>query len=102
TSLLLTVFIHGVVWPIVAAALGVGIASWYYYRQLHRFPLNWEYLVELEQKQRNRFYRFVNWFADTPYLTAQVKKRTILAKLVHLLPRRQVYTYHFLYGKIFL
>lgn len=101
-SLLLPLFTYGIVWPLVAAALGVGLASLFYYRQLNRLPLNWEYLLKREQRHRNRFYRFVSLFADTPHLASQVRKRRFLAKAVDRLPRIQAYTYHYLYGKIFL
>jgi len=81
-----------VVWLLV-----VGIGSVYYIRLSRHKDLFWTYLIEVEQRQLMRFYRFVGVFMDVPHLPVRVKRRKWL---IYVMEKASIFTpspYNFLF-----
>lgn len=101
-GLLLWWFEKGPWWFIIGFGLA-GIAflmfDWYLTRDRH-YP--WLALLELEKRQRSRFYSFCQAFVDVPHSQPQVKRRAWLAPLVSRLPFKQETAIRYLYLKTWL
>ncbi|SDW28123.1 ABC-2 type transport system permease protein [Marinococcus luteus] len=63
--------------------------------------LRWEVLLEAENHQLAKFYRFVQSFAEVPHIEVKIKRRRWLASLVDKFSHKQENTYLYLYGKAF-
>lgn len=55
--------------------LCVGLGTIYYVRLSYQRDLFWTDLIEIEQRQLLRFYRFAGIFMDVPQLPVEIKKR---------------------------
>lgn len=74
----------------------------YFIRQTKTKGLQWEWLIALEEKRLNSFYRLANMFTDVPKLRARVKRRKWLDWLLTFITNRQSDTYLYLFTRTFL
>lgn len=74
----------------------------YFYRRTKWSSLKWDFLISLEEKRMNSFYRIANLFTDVPKLKETVKRRKWLDFTLHKIPFQQQKSYHYLYARTFL
>lgn len=92
------------IWSIAIPILAIGLVL-FFMVELHwkeRHALHWLYLLEMENSLKNRFYQFVNAFADVPKLQSKVKKRAWLSFVTTWLPFHVSQSYKYLYLKTFI
>ncbi|WP_246938832.1 ABC transporter permease [Bacillus pinisoli] len=63
--------------------------------------VKWELLLQMEQRQMNRFYQLANLFVDVPHLRSEVKPRRWLNWLFSSIPLKHDKMFDFLYLKTF-
>ncbi|MDQ0337937.1 ABC-2 type transport system permease protein [Caldalkalibacillus uzonensis] len=81
----------------------VVIVFFLYERQVvHSFGYQWMRLLELEKKQKSRFYAFCQSFVDVPHMGTRVKKRPWLSDVTAWLPFQQNNAFRYLYLKTFI
>lgn len=79
------------------------VILYFYYRSQNRFKgLNWEFLIEQEERRMMSFYRLANLFTDVPLLRERVKRRKWLDSFVSRIPFQNRATYQYIYTITFL
>lgn len=85
-------------WPVwLLIPLAGGGAAFFLVERLLTSPAGcpWLLLLELEKKQKSRFYAFCQAFVDVPHMARPVRRRGWLEGLVRL-PFQQRYAFHYL------
>ncbi|MED1202440.1 ABC transporter permease [Heyndrickxia acidicola] len=85
----------------VVAAVMAGLLV-YFYKAGKEKTLNWDRLIELEEKRLMAFYRFANLFTDVPKLKGQVKRRSWLDFSLKFLGYGQTHSFSYLYARTFI
>lgn len=86
---------------VVLAAGQVGVMSGFLGARMNA-RLDWERLIDTEQKRLYRIYRFINLFTDVPQVKGTIKRRQYLDGLVAKIPQNQEHVYFHLYARRFI
>lgn len=76
--------------------------GWYFQKSTTKLPLQWERLIQREEKRKMSFYRFANLFTDVPKLKGQIKRRKWADFFLRNVPFSTSKTYDFLFIRMFL
>lgn len=74
----------------------------YFHKVRKEKGINWELLIELEEKRMGSFYRLANLFTDVPKLKERIRRRKWLDWLLRSIVNKQENTYTYLYARTFL
>ncbi|KRN79110.1 hypothetical protein IV52_GL000515 [Fructilactobacillus lindneri DSM 20690 = JCM 11027] len=73
------------------------------YEKLHQFNVvNWQYVINTEDKRMNRVYRFFSLFTDVPSLPSKLHRRKYLDPLLKPLKKDQKHLFSNLYLRTFI
>jgi ABC-2 type transport system permease protein len=72
------------------------------FRQISRYRVGWEYLIDKEKQQQGRLYAFFNWFVDVPHLPTRIRRRSWISEITGTFPFASDSTYLYLYTKTLL
>jgi ABC-2 type transport system permease protein len=85
------------------AAILICICVWFAaFRQLSRYRVGWDYLIDKERQQQGRLYAFFNWFVDVPHLPTRISRRSWISEITRTFPFASESTYLYLYSKTLL
>lgn len=64
--------------------------------------LDWDLVIQTEERRVLRIYRFINLFTDVPEVKVSIHRRAYLDRLVHWMTGKQHNTYRYLYTRHFI
>lgn len=89
------------VYPVIGLILAV-LQNFLFYnlcwKNMHA-PIDWEKMIAVEQHRLHRLYRFFNLFTDVPEISAQIKRRKAMDRLLQRIPYDTKNTYLYLYAR---
>ncbi len=62
-------------------------------------PLDWQYMIAVEQQRLHRIYQFINLFTDVPEISSKIKRRAYLDPLFKKITYKQENTYFYLFTR---
>lgn len=83
---------------LILSALGYLLFT-YYVRKIRVLPLNWNYLIDQENKRQKRIYTFFNLFTDVPQIKSGAKRRKYLDKFLFKAKYPTSHIYRFLISR---
>ena len=90
-------------WIIAGNLLIINSYLWFYVFDKKGKGINWEYLINSEEKSLLNIYKFVNLYIDVPHLKHSFKRRRFLGWLIKKrIPYKQSSTYTYLFSHLFI
>ena len=74
----------------------------YFQKETSKKGLNWEYLIEQDEKRLASFYRFANMFTEVPKLRNRIKRRRLLDLLFSRIPYAKDKVFAHLYWRTYI
>ncbi|AZP05015.1 ABC transporter permease [Jeotgalibaca ciconiae] len=100
--LLIAFFVHSGISLVGAAVLTIAFDRWLVYSALKEYALlDWEKLIQSEEKRVSKINRLINLFTDVPIVKNKVKRRKYLDRLINRVAGKEN-PYQYLYTRMFM
>lgn len=86
---------------VILLAVMAGVYAFWHGRLAKKYALKWEAVFLMEQRRLSSFYRFIQSFADVPFIKSPVKRRRWLSGLAERMPFQKDKAYRYMYVKAF-
>ncbi|MBM7630943.1 ABC transporter permease [Geomicrobium sediminis] len=94
-------FLLGNDWMYVLVLMSANFVYLIYFTSKKR-KLNWQWLIDEEERALVRNYKFINFFIDVPNLKRSFRRRRLLTMILkRCIPSRQSHTFVYLYSQLF-